>query len=495
MNFEKEMKKMGNKNLDKLTPNLYEKPKTFPLWAKLAIPIGSVALASALAISIIIPNMRSRMTDPLSAVQLVKASVTKVSDKCDRNMSQATYDSYSAFAKKFSSLMMEVNNKEKEDSLAISIPDAYLCLAITGVISDNDARNDILNYLELPSMDALRTSVKEVLSTMATLFRNQEGKLVGGYNLNSIWLNPEKVHLIKEKDEELYNDLAEIFDASLYFEALTSKNANQYLKENGLKDMPTPEIKLNDEDPSAMNVMSVFYCLDYFDQEAKEFYKQQYESRNHLMDFTYNGKTEKVDYIERTTLDNVYEGNNFYGSSMGIGNLQMQFFLPNEKTALPSSIFDDVVNENYHLRETTYIDIEENELPTTCHNVHLSAPYFSLDNEATLERGDLRNILPQITQRGAGERLAKSNDGYPMYLDYVVQFSKMKFNYDGFYSCSVTIAGYDAESAIEPRFQDFDLTLDHPYVFEVTKMIGVGGNTYKNVPMIIGEIVTPTYED
>ena len=41
--------------------------------------------------------------------------------------------------------MMEVNNKN-ENSLAISIPDAYLCLAILGAISSDSARNDVLSY-------------------------------------------------------------------------------------------------------------------------------------------------------------------------------------------------------------------------------------------------------------------------------------------------------------------------------------------------------------
>lgn len=498
MNFEKRMQKRGNKNLDELTPNLYEKPRRFPLWAKIAIPVGSIALASVLAVSIIVPNIAGKNIAHIN--QLVKPTVEKVTKTYNSNLSQATYNSYSAFSKKFVSYMMEVNNLEKEDSLGISIPDAYLCLAITGVISTDDARADILNYLELSDMNALRTAVKEILATMGTLFENQDGKLVGGYNLNSIWLNPEKVHLLKEKDEQLYEDLAKVFDASLYFTALTSDAANQYLKENGLKDMPVPEIQLDDEDPSAMNTMSVYYCLDYFAEEAKEYYKQQYDSQNHKLDYTFKGQETKVDYIERTSLDEVLKGDNFYGANMNIGHLSMQYFLPNEKTALPSSILDDVLNENYAPVETTYFYIDENEneveLPTKLQNIHISAPYFSLDNKTTLGRSDLKKVLPVITDHGAGERLAATYSGYPMYLDYVKQFSVMKFNYDGFYSCSVTIAGYDAESAqYEPIYKDFNLTLDHPYVFEVCKTLRIGNNKTVRVPIVVGEIVTPTYEN
>ena len=495
MNFEKRMKKRGNQNLDNLTPALYEKPKNhFPLWAKIMIPVGSVVLASSLALAIILPSKVTNKKSAITMSQIVKPTVEKVSKICDRNMSQLTYDSYTAFTKKFVSLMMEVNNSTEEDSLGISIPDAYLCFAITALISLDVARDDVLSYLELPNMDALRTAVREVLSVTATLYKNQNGKLMGGYNLNSIWLNPEKVSLIKEKDEELYRDLAEIFDASLYMEALTSKRANEYLKENGLKDLPTPKIELDDSNPSAMNTMSVFYCLDYFDPETKYVYKAQYNSHNHKMTYTYNSRNESVDYIEQNGVKEVYEGDDFYGSSLSIGNLNMDLFLPNSKTALPSSILDDVLDNNYHLRDSTYLDENNNVKPTNYHKVDILAPYFSLNNKPSLSRGDLSKVLPVITTLGAGERIATANNGLPMYLDYVSQFSLMKFNYDGFYSCSVTIMGYEAGSAFVPEYEQFTLKLDHPYVFEVTKSIQVNGiNT--SIPMVVGEIVTPTYVD
>ena len=73
----------------------------------------------------------------------------------------------------------------------------------------------------------------------------------------------------------------------------------------------------------------------------------------------------------------------------------------------------------------------------------------------------------------------------------------MKFNYDGFYSCSVTISGIEATSAPwYPKYEEFVLTLDHPYVFEVAKNVKVGGNIIADkVPLVIGEIVNPNYSD
>ena len=57
MNFERNMKKRGEASLDAIVPNPYPKRKPFPVWAKVLIPAGGVALASAIALSAILPNV------------------------------------------------------------------------------------------------------------------------------------------------------------------------------------------------------------------------------------------------------------------------------------------------------------------------------------------------------------------------------------------------------------------------------------------------------
>ena len=427
--------------------------------------------------------------------QLTSSKVEKISTKPSYEISQTTYDSYLAFAKKFSKLAISETNKNKEESLGISIPDAYLCLAITAAVSNDAARNDVLSYLELNNVDELRTSVKEILATLCTLYEDYNHKYHGGYNLNSIWLDPTQVELVKEKDEQLYKDLEELFDASTYMEPLTSEKANIYLQDKGLKDMPVPTIQLDDTNPPAMGVMSVYYCLDFFMEETKEYYKQQYQSGTHKMDYSYNGVTSKVDYIEQNRNGNVYQGSDFFGADLSIQSLNMSYFLPNNKTSMPSSILDDVLDENYQLKQGQYTDWNNQVQQTTTHDIHISAPYFSLNNSVSLDHGVLQKILPVITQTGAGRRLV---DPLPpnnnMYLDFLKQFSVMKFNYDGFYSCSVTIAGYAANASMPIEYEPFELKLDHPYIFEVKKDVKVG-KEYTSLPMIIGEIVNPDYVD
>ena len=504
MKLEKKVKRRIDANLDRIAKNPYEKKRGLSLWPKILIPVGGLALAASVTLAITLPLASVQNVPELN--RLTTPRMEKVREVPNEFISKTTYDSYMAFTRKFTDLMMEVNNGKNEKSMGVSIPDAYICLAIMGVISSDAAREDVMSYLELDTMDDLRTSVKEIVTTFCALSKDYDGNFVGGYNLNSVWLDPEQVALVKEKDEELYKDLEEVFDASIYYEALTSKAANQYLEDNGLEGMPTPEIKLDDERPSPLSTMSVYYCLDHFKREEKIDYKREFQSGTHLMNYEAAGKKSRVDFIEQKKEDVVFEGDDFYGARMNIGNiLHMSYFLPNEKTALPSSILDDVLNENYHLKESTYSNPERRgEFETTTHNVVIDAPYFSLDNKLDLERSDLKKILPVITTMGAGARLVSQNpqvDGF-MFLNYLKQFSVMKFNYDGFYSCSVTIAGttMDGGDFYDPGYEEFKLILNHPYVFEVERRAMYQDPSDEamkivNVPLVIGEIVTPEYVD
>lgn len=499
MNFEKKMKQRIDQNLNKMVKNPYEVEKVekahkLPFWAKLAIPVGGVVLAASIALAVLLPLANAKTKDAVGN-RLTTAKVIKITDRTTRTLSAKTYDSYVAFAKKFTKLVLRTNNTEEEKSLGISIPDAYLCLAITGIISNELALRDVLEYLELPSIVELRTAVKEIVAVLCTLTEDSEGRLNGGYNLNSIWLDPEKVELLAQKDEQLYKDLEEVFDATTYLEALTSEKANKYLKENGIKNMPTPEIKLDDSDPAAVSVMSAFWCLDFFAAESNNTFKQQYQSGTHKMDYTFGDTKKKVDYIETQSEAPVYEGDNFYGTVRGINNLSMSFFLPNDEKALPSSIMDDVLNENYHIVYTSYEGPDGSLVEKGEYQVHLSTPYFKLNNNVSLEHGDLAPILPNVTSLGAAARLVRSKNEMDLYLDSIAQFSVMKFNYDGFYSCSVTISQMRPTSARWPSPNIFELALDHPYVFDVSKTVFKDGTDWARMPIIIGEIVDPNYED
>ena len=100
----------------------------------------------------------------------------------------------------------------------------------------------------------------------------------------------------------------------------------------------------------------------------------------------------------------------------------------------------------------------------------------SIDNQFTLEHPQLVNILPVISTRGAGARICEALTGEDMLLKFIKQFSTMTFDYNGFYSASYTVAG--GAYATPDEYSPFELKLNHPHVFEVTKFIETIGNKF-----------------
>ena len=550
MGLDKRMKKriqQIDKNLDAIVKNPYEKkeiiekkPTSFPAWARWALPLGGAVLTASLALGIVLPitllggglnanpgtatasapsrtsNDKDNPREPDGSQMkhnpnhydeyqdgtytpenlncLISPNKGATRDGVTSRMSETTYNSYKAFAKKFVTLMMEVNNPagSSEESLAISIPDAYIALAITGIISDENGLQDILSYLELENINALKNAAKQIISNLGTMEKDYGGNDVGGLNLNSIWLNPEKMSLLAEKDEDLYRDLKNIFEASLYLDGLTSNKAKQYIGENGLPDKPIPNIELpNDDDPAAVSVMSVYYDMDVF--EASDWYRSEYQSGQHTMNYTVGGVAKQVDYIGKTERHNeIFENDNLTGTTLRLDNSHINFFLPKDETAMPSTILGDVLDKNYSPKTFTYTSATGEEEDTTLCEVNVSAPYFFMENKARLEKDNLIPLFPSLTSHGVASRLASSNSGFPVALESIMQFSTMRFDYNGFYSCSATIALSDTESAErDPVVVDF--ALNRPYAFERSRYIRNSDGGAYEVPIIVGEIVDPNY--
>ena len=550
MGLDKRMKKriqQIDKNLDAIVKNPYEKkeiiekkPTSFPTWARWALPLGGAVLTASLALGIVLPitllggglnanpgtatasapsrtdNDKDNPREPSGSMTkhnpnhydeyqdgtytpenlncLISPNKGATRDGVTSRMSETTYNSYKAFAKKFVTLMMEVNNPagSSEESLAISIPDAYIALAITGIISDENGLQDVLSYLELENITALKNAAKQIISNLGTMEKDYGGNDVGGLNLNSIWLNPEKMSLLAEKDEDLYRDLKNIFEASLYLDGLTSNKAKQYIGENGLPDKPIPNIELpHDDNPAAVSVMSVYYDMDVF--EASDWYRSEYQSGQHTMSYTFGGVTKQVDYIGKTERHKeIFENDNLTGTTMSLDNSHINFFLPKDETAMPSTILDDVLDKNYSPKTFTYTSKTGEEEDTTLCDVNVSAPYFFLENKALLEREYLLPLFPSLTSHGVASRLASSKNGLPVALESIMQFSTMRFDYNGFYSCSATITLSDTASANrDPVVVDF--ALNRPYAFERSRYIRNSDGGAYEVPIIVGEIVDPNY--
>ena len=89
-----------------------------------------------------------------SLSELTHAKVNKYLKNNETEVSEITYNSYSSFAKKFTKLVY--STLDEEESIGISIPDAYLTFSMLAYISTDEARNDVLSYLELNDVNELK---------------------------------------------------------------------------------------------------------------------------------------------------------------------------------------------------------------------------------------------------------------------------------------------------------------------------------------------------
>lgn len=498
--FEKEIDGKVGENLffsdvdKRIDYNVYAKNprRSKSLWMKIGIPVGSIAAVAIVAVSLyaggvfknLFPN---NSFDSLEASRLVAPSNDKIMVSPKREMSSTTYSSYMKFAKNFTQLSFDSSIAiHGEKSLGVSLPDAYLCFALAAITSTDEAAWDFLSFMGLSNEEELKKAASEVVSSLCTLKKDKNGELSGGYNLNSLWLNKDKVGILP-KDESLYSSLASVFDASIYGQALTSKSGNEYLAKEGLQGFPVPALSFNDEDPFATASMSVYFCLDTFSD--KENYKKQYDSKTHKMPYSNSLGTKNVDYIAKQSNEMLlYGGEDFVMAKMGIENLEMSFYLPNDESSLPSSILPKALDGAY--APLTYFD-EETKKDSSIYDITIKAPYFKLKNDISLKEKTLSDIFPHASACGLNERIAYGLDG-PIRLIAILQQSVMSFDYNGFYSCSVT--SVDGGPGSVNQGKRYTLSLSHPYLWSVNQPSIKVGSSYVSLPLVIGEIVDPAYE-
>lgn len=500
MNFEKRIKKLGTKKLDAIVPKLYSqhKKKNLSCWYKVLIPSISVCAILAVVLPVTLPLLES-----LNYGQIITPTVEKLSTTPSTYyMSKSTYDSYNKFSEEFVSLIMETNN-QKQVSMGISIPDAYINFAILAATSEGAIKDDIFSLLQLNTYNELKTAVLEILDVAATpYFQTYSGKTFGGLNYNSIWLNPHYLSLTP-KNEDLYKDLADVFDLSVFFDVPTTDKVTKYINDVAINGLQVPKISLNDQDPSAAINMSTYTYMDCFDSEVAKINKSAYLSGKTKMDYFFNDENIVVNYINSVSKRKLYEGCGFLGSYIELEYNDISFFLPDQNNS-PSSILKDVLLGNYSPRTYNLNYVENNQeinFETQIHEVTIKAPYFTLENNLVLEKEHLQTILPNIASGGALNKLATLKTGDSLTLEALHQNSIMNFDYDGFYSTSVTYTDLIPGAPLEPPYERYELILNRPYVFKIDQHVLIDGKydvvdgkyDIKNIPLIIGEIVDPHY--
>ena len=425
MNFERNMKKRGEASLDAIVPNPYPKKKAFPLWAKVLIPAGGIALASAIALSTILPNL-----NVLSPTPVAQTNYFATPPKAEKIPCLSNAIAVPASGKTLR--CMDPFFADKSNRNYVLSPASFL-LSAAAVMAVSDGFDVAAFGLNDPEKDC-----KSLLESWNYHFEDTDPAHSACSRFDSGVLH-QQVGGTYRFDEDAMKAIADDYIASSRASRLDyHKQATEYFRDAVGLDLPIPDpllnsdgvitygaIKMKDYVPGGWGSVERPFRLG---KETIQVESRVFGSVYHPLSMPY------------------YDGEGYQAFRMDVDATDLLFILPDEGVALediPVSAAFDAFMANNVVRETKgYV------------------PYFHL---RTL-RVDL---LPAVASRLTGNEkfysklLAK--DVYNnLSLAAVLQSSDFEFNRYGVAGESITLWA-EAGSAIPEEHEVVTLEVDRPF--------------------------------
>ncbi|MCR4562304.1 MAG: hypothetical protein K5694_03785 [Bacilli bacterium] len=428
MNFEKQMKKRIDSKLDSMVPDPYPERKVFPLWAKISIPVGGVALASAIALGVIIPNLNPQ--NPLTPGPLVGNDYLVTAEKAtsiqdlDKTLvgrvSKKTLESLDGF-------FADSDNKNY-----VLSPASYL-LSATSLLAVSDGFD-----LDSFGVENAENDSKSLLESWNFLYELNDEYEKAYCQFDSGVLH-QQVGPTYQFDEEAQKRIAgDHIATSLASLDNYHDQATEYFHDVVGLNIPIPDPDLSGDGVITYGAIKMKdFVPNGLGQTNKTFYLD-------------DGSIETPSYVFGdvnwpATLP-YYQGDGYEAFRFDIAATQMLIVLPNEGVSLESLS----VSEAY----SSFMD-----------NRHFAklmgyVPYFHL----TTESADITEAFSShlTGQEKYYSKLLSSSVKNNLSLDSVLQSSDFEFNKDGVAGESITVmtmsgsAGPEAGSVIE-------INVDRPF--------------------------------
>jgi len=456
---------------DVTSPRKVNSPKWW-VYAVSGLAVAGVAIGAGFGINNLLNNPRSvdlnatQMTHPIKPANRTYSGVVSVK-------SAAIYET---FAEKLVPLIFAgVDNQ----SMAFSVFDAFVAVSMTVYCSGDEVQTAYSTLLGASSMDEVTKAVQELTLTLGTNVSyvdpvDGKTKTSGGASVNSFWLK-ENLPLA-DGAADVLTGLQNDYYASIYHTAASTAGLAGWLSDNapaGFDDLP----KLQLDDPPDTASVSAFFVRDNFSVTGGDPnpYLAEYESKQHYLDYTLGDGTHKqVDYMESEFAGPIYTGDSFTGVHGKINKLGLDYYLPNDGVK-PQDIMADVIEKNYEASASGY-------------RLAVSAPYFLIRTE-NLEFTEGLKTMDSLFSGVLMQKLVAP--GAAQVLSEALQSSVLKYDFTGFYAVSITVVATDTGVVADP---EYDLTLDHPYVFNVTYPLTLrDGVTSARLPLFYGQVYDPAY--
>ena len=415
MNFEKKMQKIGNEKLDAYTPKLYENKRSFPLWAKVAIPVSSVLIASSIALAVTIPNISDSnyFVKAPSVKQLVTLNNDIVSRTATKTLSV------------FDELFQDVNKKD------YLVSPASFLLAATGVAAVSD-EVDLSSY----GINDASKDVKSLLESWNFVYEDNNKFNPQYCRFDSAILHQQvgrTYHFDKNKQKEISDSYIATSVASLKD---YHKQATSYFHDTVGLSIPIPDPNLRDDG-----------VITYGAIKMKDYVPKGLVSG--MRDFTTDSKTSKVDsYIFGGQHDphhlKYYQSENYQAFELNISYTSLLIVLPNEGVTLEDISISEAYSSFNSNKE--YID------------AYGYVPYFHL----TEENIDLTKYFPNKGRYYS--RLLSDGVINDLGLSKVLQSSDFEFDKYGVSGESITVISFSSGSShTETTATPLEINVDRPF--------------------------------
>ena len=465
MKFEEKLKKRLIKQLDKDVPNPYAKKRfsLWPLWAKIALPVGSLVLTGSIVAAIVVPNINKNNLNTTVLQNPIEDPKDKSTEDNEKNVPEnggdtdkgksksdeegktpieedsryvAVFDALTVGAPKATNTLPTLDNsfvnrtamktiQNLENYFAIEnnkncvlSPSCYLLTASAlAAVSDNFD-------LEAFGLDDAGEDTKSFLEALNCSMQN-DGLISSKYDAGILHQQVGSTFAFDDEKRAQVSDYyigTTICDLDNY-----NEQAKQYFEKKVNLSIPIPDPHMNYDGIITYGAIKMEDHCSKFESIDEVFYPDKDHRR-----WCYAAKLEQKDY-------DIYTNDKFLAFKLDINSSSMVIVLPNEGVAL----------ESISLSEAYETIINETFTPT---NAKGFLPYFHLRSESV----DLtRNFRSRLTGNELLYSKLVQDDVNTSGLELTcLQSSDFEFNDEGIAAESITL-----ESSVGAAPSDPTMTL------------------------------------
>lgn len=350
----------------------------------------------------------------------------------------------------------------KDSSIAISLPDLFLCYSMMAILSETALQNEYLAQIGAESLLEL-SSVSEELIPLFCYVSNEEGHDSGAFNLNGLFFDPA-LHLNESADER-FKMIAESFDGYIFNSRPTTDLVDGWIREADeegyLSEVPVPLI----DESTILCTVSSYALFDSFGEDERARLEKIYQEGGNRLEYSLSdGSKKMVDYLSLSSSNSSIEKGEGYIAARGhIDTCSLKAYYPDEGVGL-----EDLATSIFSDSEKTLESFDK---------VYLHVPMFEIDSSFS---SPASTLLPSFAD-GVGTGFFEKEPG-EHYPSFFAQNNKLTLDYNGFKGASISLA--QNPTSTPDIMTTYTLEVDRPFIFEISR---------QGLPLYYGQVEDPGY--